>query len=173
MWQRLAGADAVPLPEFCAQHPCALEATGRWREAAEAWRAHGCPFETARALMQGDESAQREALAALEALGARPLVERVRRRLRAAGARGLPRGPRESTQQHPAGLTSREVAVLALLASGLRNKEIAQRLHRSPRTIDHHLQAVFAKLAVSSRLEAVSAARRLGVVETQPTRTHP
>jgi DNA-binding CsgD family transcriptional regulator len=171
MWQRLTAADALPVPTFCANHPCALEATGRWREAAEAWRTCGCPFETARALMQGDESAQREALAALEALGAQPLAERVRQRLRAAGARGLPRGPRESTQQHPAGLTSREVAVLALLASGLRNKEIAQRLHRSPRTIDHHLQAVFAKLAVGSRLEAVSAARRLGVVDTLPART--
>lgn len=171
MWRRLAAADAPPMPAFCADHPCALEATGRWREAAEAWRASGCPFETARALMQGDESAKRAALAALEALGARPLAERLRRQLRAAGARGLPRGPRESTQQQPAGLTSREVAVLALLASGLRNKEIAQRLHRSPRTIDHHLQAVFAKLAVSSRLEAVSAACRLGVVELQPART--
>jgi ATP/maltotriose-dependent transcriptional regulator MalT len=170
MWQRLAGADAVPVPEFCAQHPCVLEATGRWREAAEAWRAHGCPFETARALMQGDEGAQREALAAFEALGARPLAERVRRRLREMGARDLPRGPRESTRQHPAGLTSKEVAVLALLASGLRNKEIAQRLHRSPRTVDHHLQAIFAKLAVSSRLEAVSAAQRLGVVPPQPAR---
>jgi DNA-binding CsgD family transcriptional regulator len=168
MWQRLAADDPSPVPAFCADHPCALEATGRWREAAEAWRACGCPFETARALMLGDESAQREALAALEALGARPLAERVRQRLRAAGARGLPRGPRQSTQQHPAGLTSREVAVLALLAAGLRNKEIADRLHRSPRTIDHHLQAVFAKLAVSSRLEAVSAARRLGVVDNRP-----
>ena len=171
MWHRLTSADPLPVPAFCADHPCALEATGRWREAADAWRTHGCPFETARALMQGDERAQREALAALETLGARPLAERVRRRLRAAGARGLPRGPRESTQQHPAGLTNREVAVLALLASGLRNKEIAQRLHRSPRTIDHHLQAVFAKLAVGSRLEAVSEARRLGVVATQPART--
>ncbi len=173
MWQRLAAADASPVPAFCADHPCALEATGHWCEAAEAWRACGCLFETARALMQGDESAQRKALAALEAMGARPLAERVRRRLRAAGARGLPRGPRESTQQYPAGLTSREVAVLALLASGLRNKEIAERLHRSPRTIDHHLQAVFAKLSVSSRLEAVSAARQLGVVDTQPARTQP
>jgi DNA-binding CsgD family transcriptional regulator len=171
MWQRLTAADDSPVPGFCADHPCALEAGGRWREAAETWRTNGCPFETARALMQGDESAQREALAALEALGARPLAERVRLRLRAAGARGLPRGPRESTRQHPAGLTSREVAVLELLASGLRNKDIAQRLHRSPRTIDHHLQAVFAKLAVSSRLEAVSVARRLGVLETQQTRT--
>jgi DNA-binding NarL/FixJ family response regulator len=84
--------------------------------------------------------------------------------LRAAGVRGLPRGPRASTQQHPAGLTSKEVAVLALLAAGLRNKEIALRLARSPRTIDHHLEAIFAKLGVATRAEAVSAAFRVGIV---------
>jgi len=46
--------------------------------AADAWRALGCRFECARALSQGDEAAQREALALFEALGARPMVERVR-----------------------------------------------------------------------------------------------
>ena len=107
--------------------------------------------------------AQREALALFEELGARPMVERVRHRLRAAGARGLPRGPRRSTREHPAGLTSKEVAVLELLAAGLRNKEIALRLHRSARTVDHHLVAIFVKLGVATRAEAVSAAYRLGV----------
>jgi DNA-binding NarL/FixJ family response regulator len=153
----------VELPEFCAQHPFALEAAGRWQEAVAAWRALGCPFETARALAAGDEAAQREALAIFESLGARPMIERVRHKLRAAGVRGLPRGPRETTQKHPAGLTSKEVAVLALLARGLRNKEIGQRLNRSARTVDHHLAAIFAKLGVATRAEAVSAAYRLGV----------
>jgi DNA-binding CsgD family transcriptional regulator len=162
-WCRRRDAQ-TEIPAFCAQHPCALEAAGRWQEAAQAWRALGCPFETARALADGDEAAQREALAAFEWLGARPMVERVRRRLRAAGVRGLRRGPRSSTQQHPAGLTSKEVAVLALLAAGLRNKEIALRLSRSARTIDHHLEAIFAKLGVATRAEAVSAAYRLGVM---------
>ncbi len=54
--------------------------------------------------------------------------------------------------------------MLALLAHGLRNKEIGQRLHRSARTIDHHLAAIFAKLDVSTRAEAVSAAYRLGII---------
>ena len=117
-----------------------------------------------RALAEGDENAQREALATFESLGARPLVERVRHRLRAAGVRRLPRGPRSSTQQHPPGLTRKEVAVLALLASGLRNKETAQRLSRSSRTIDHHLEAIFAKLGVATRAEAVGAAYQLGVM---------
>lgn len=164
-WQ---GNKAVPaeLPEFCAQQPFALEAAGHWQEAAVAWRALGCPFETARALAGGDEAAQREALAIFESLGARPMIEHVHHKLRAAGVRGLPRGPRETTLKHPAGLTSKEVAVLALLAHGLRNKEIGQRLHRSARTIDHHLAAIFAKLDVATRAEAVSAAYRLGVIST-------
>jgi DNA-binding CsgD family transcriptional regulator len=163
LWQRRGDAQ-TEIPAFCAQHPCALEAAGRWHEAAQAWRARGCPFEAARALADGDEAAQREALAGFEWLGAQPMVERVRRRLRAAGVRALPRGPRASTQRHPAGLTSKEVAVLALLAAGLRNKEIALRLSRSARTVDHHLEAIFAKLGVATRAEAVSAAYRLGVV---------
>ena len=164
LWCRLGGDEATPIPDFCAEHPFALEAAGRWQDAADAWRSLGCPFETARALAQGDEPAQRQALAMFEALGARPMVERVRHRLRAAGVRGLPRGARRSTREHPAGLTDKEVAVLELLAAGLRNKEIALRLHRSARTVEHHLAAIFVKLGVATRAEAVSAAYRLGVV---------
>jgi DNA-binding CsgD family transcriptional regulator len=167
--QRASGTMPIPFPEPCARNPFALEAAGAWREAAEAWRAVGCPFETARSLAEGDEPAQKEALGILESLGARPMVERVRHKLRAAGVRGLARGPRETTKSHPAGLTSKEVAVLLLLADGLRNKEIAQRLSRSARTIDHHLAAIFAKLGVNTRAEAVSAAHRLGVVPNTGT----
>jgi DNA-binding CsgD family transcriptional regulator len=167
LWRR-RGEAAVDIPAFCEREPFALEAAGRWREAAQAWRTLGCPFETARTLADGDQNAQREALAAFEALGARPMIERVRQRLRAAGVRGLPRGPRSSTREHPAGLTSKEAAVLALLAAGLRNKEIAARSSRSVRTIDHHLEAIFVKLGVTTRAEAVSAAYRLGVVTTHP-----
>jgi DNA-binding CsgD family transcriptional regulator len=167
LWCR-RGEAGVAIPAFCEGHPFALEAAGRWQEAAQSWRSLGCPYEAARALADGGEIAQREALATFESLGARPMVERVRHRLRAAGVRGLPRGPRSSTQQHPAGLTSKEVAVLVLVASGLRNKEIAMRLSRSSRTIDHHLESIFSKLGVATRAEAVSAAYRLGVVATDP-----
>ena len=167
LWCRRGGAD-VTIPEFCADHSCALEAAGRWQQAAEAWRGSGCPFETARALADGDENAQREALAIFESLGARPMVERVRLRLRDAGVRGVPRGPRSSTRQLAAGLTSKEFAVLLLLAAGLRNKEITERLSQSARTIDHHMESIFAKLAVTTRAEAVSAAYRLGIVAADP-----
>lgn len=165
-WQ---GDGSLPggLPDFCAEKPFALEISGRWQAAAAAWRALSCPFEAARALAEGEEADQREALAIFESFSARPMIERVRHRLRAAGVRGLTRGPRDSTQNHPAGLTTREVEVLALLARGLRNKEIGQRLNRSARTIDHHLAAIFTKLEVATRAEAVSAAYRLGVLSSQ------
>jgi predicted ATPase/DNA-binding CsgD family transcriptional regulator len=107
----------------------------------------------------GDTDRQAMSLARL----AHSLV--IRHKLRASGARGLPRGPRESSLKHPAGLTTKEVAVLALLSQGLRNKEIAQRLNRSTRTIDHQIAAIFSKLDVATRAQAVSAAFRLGVVK--------
>jgi DNA-binding CsgD family transcriptional regulator/tetratricopeptide (TPR) repeat protein len=171
LWCRLGSTEATPIPDFCAEHPFAVEAAGRWQDAADAWRSLGCPFETARALTQGDEPAKRRALAMFEALGARPMVERVRQRLREAGVRGLPRSARRSTREHPAGLTDKEVAVLELLAAGLRNKEIASRMHRSARTVEHHLAAIFVKLGVATRARAVSAAHRLGIVATEAART--
>jgi DNA-binding CsgD family transcriptional regulator len=161
---RPPAAGGAAIPPLGADSPFAIEAAGRWQEAAAAWRALGCPYETARALSGGDETAQREALAAFESLGARPMAERVRRGLRSAGVRRLPRGPLASTRTHAAGLTSKELAVLALLSTGLRNKEIALRLSRSTRAIDHHLQSIFAKLGVGTRAEGVSAAYRFGMV---------
>jgi len=167
-WRSRARASpSAQVPEFCAGNPFTLEAIGRSREAATAWRDLGCPYEQARALSQGDELQKREALEILESLGARPLAERVRHELRALGVRGLRRGPRDSTRRHPAGLTGREVDVLVLLSEGLRNKDIAQRLHRSVRTIDHHVAGIFAKLAATNRAEAVIAAHRLGLVNDE------
>ncbi|MBX3606984.1 MAG: AAA family ATPase [Piscinibacter sp.] len=148
-------------PADCAA-PYALEIAGRWRDAADAWQRLGCPYEQARALAEGDAAAQQEALAGFDRLGAQPAAEALRRRLREAGVRGVPRGARATTRSHPCGLTSAEMRVLTLLAQDLRNTDIAARLHRSVRTVDHHVAAVLAKLAVSSRLEAVRRAEREG-----------
>jgi DNA-binding NarL/FixJ family response regulator len=53
--------------------------------------------------------------------------------------------------------------VLVLVAEGLQNAEIADRLVVSPKTVDHHVSAILAKLGVSSRREAGAEAVRLGV----------
>lgn len=158
-WLHKVGALDVA-PRFCAR-PYALQIEGHWREAAAAWAARGCPYERARALADGDVPAQREALALFEQLGATIDAERLRKTLQAAGVRGVPRGRRASTRAHPFGLTPREAEVLCLLCEGLSNAGIAARLHRSVRTIDHHLAAILAKLGVGSRTEAISAAMRL------------
>ena len=60
-----------------------------------------------------------------------------------------------SAPEHPASLTSREVEVLGLVAQGLTNAQVAQRLFISPRTIDTHLTSIYHKLGVSSRAAAM------------------
>ncbi len=144
-----------------------LHITGRWREAAEAWRALGCPYEQALALATGDEAAQREALALFDDLGARPAARRLRRTLRQSGARGLPVGPRSARRNDPAGLTPRQNQVLTLLAEGLSNGEIAERLQTSTKTVEHHVGAILAALNADSRLRAVRVARERGLLAVE------
>ena len=143
--------------------PYALQISGDWRGAAASWERLGCPYEQARALADGDPPAQQQALLILDKLGARPAAEALRKQLQSAGVKGVLRGARPSTRSHSHGLTTREVEVLLLLCQGLRNAEIAARLSRSVRTVDHHLASVFAKLGVDSRLAAIQAAQRAGL----------
>lgn len=161
MWK----GGALVVPAACAELPYAVQVEGQWREAASRWAALGCPFEQAMALVEGNEAAMRQALAIFERLGATTAATMCRERLREAGARRVPRGPRASTLGNPSGLTTRELEVLKLLVKGLPNAEIALCLVRSEKTVDHHVSAILAKLSVRSRTEAVIAAHRLGLVD--------
>src|SRR5215510_3486825 len=162
-WIWRAGG-AVEISEKIAA-PYALQMSGNWRAAAEAWKQVGCPYEEAIALADGDETAQCAALAIFERLGAGPAAERLRHVLRSSGVHGIPRGPRPSTRQNPAGLTTRQMEVLALMAQGLGNAEIAERLFTSTRTIDHHVSTILAKLEARTRAEAVSHAFQSGLLK--------
>jgi DNA-binding CsgD family transcriptional regulator len=144
--------------------PFALEMSGDWRAAAALWEHLGCPYEQALALLDGDETAQREALILFERLGASPAAEITRQRLREAGVRGFPRGPQRAARENPYGLTPRQLEILLLLAEGLRNSEIAERLSTTSKTVEHHVTAVLAKLQARSRSEAVSIAHTAGLI---------
>ena len=69
------------------------------------------------------------------------------------------------TVDAPVTLTPREMDVIRLLAEGLSNKEIAQRLFVSPRTVNYHLDNIYSKLGVNSRTEAAIYALRHGWVQ--------
>jgi DNA-binding CsgD family transcriptional regulator/tetratricopeptide (TPR) repeat protein len=163
-WRRRAGIEEDPPP--LAAEPWALELEGDWKRAAERWAEIGCPYEAALALAgAGEEEALLPALDDLRRLGAMPAASLVARRLRELGVRGLPRGPRRATRANPAGLTARELEVLNLVAGGLRNSEIADRLFVSQRTVDHHVSAILRKLGARSRAEASVEAVRLGLAQ--------
>ncbi len=162
-WRRRAGVDESTPPG--AAEPYALELAGDFTGAAELWEQIGCPYEAALALAGADDdNALRRSLDQLQRLGAQPAATIVGRRLRERGARGLPRGPRAATRQNPANLTARELDVLELVAEGLRNAQIAERLFLSEKTVGHHVSAILRKLGAHTRGEASAEAVRLGIV---------
>jgi DNA-binding NarL/FixJ family response regulator len=78
--------------------------------------------------------------------------------------REVPTTTPSSAAEHPAGLTSREVEVLGLVAEGLTNAQVAQRLYLSPRTIQRHLNSIYHKLGVGSRTAATRFALEHNIV---------
>ena len=159
-WAAVAGLD-VPWDGW-APAPYAAMLRRDWAAAAAAFGEIGWGYD--RGLMLSlcdDEASLREALAIARRLGAGPLAERATRRMRRLGVT-VPRGPRAATRGNPAGLTARQLEVLALLVDGLTNAEIAERLVISPRTAEHHVAAVLDKLGADNRQDAARRAAELG-----------
>ena len=139
----------------------AAAAARHLRRAASAWLELGAVYPAARARVGlaaalgargDDEGADRELAAAREAfesLGAEGDLARLRATGRGAAA--------------PAGLTSRELEVLAGISGGESNRAIALRLGISVRTVDRHVSNVLDKLGVASRAEAAAFAARHGL----------
>ena len=97
-------------------------------------------------------------LALYTELGATWDARRVRSRLRELGVR------RRLVTAEPetsgwAAMTAAELAVARLVAEGLTNREVAERLFVSPHTVNSHLRHVFSKLGINSRVELARLAR--------------
>jgi ATP/maltotriose-dependent transcriptional regulator MalT len=150
------GAVAGVVVEFEGMAPKPHQAMieGDWARAAEAFGDVGWEYSRALMLSLLDMTeALSEAIVVARRLRARPLEERVSRRMRELGVI-VPRRRQKATLANPANLTQRQTEVLALLADGLTNAEIAEKLYVSTRTAEHHVEAIFTKLGVSSRREA-------------------
>ncbi|MGW7047851.1 helix-turn-helix transcriptional regulator [Streptomyces avermitilis] len=101
------------------------------------------------------------ALAAFEHFGAPQCATQARAELRVLGGLGglgglgEPSAPARGADDLTARLTAQQLMVARMAAEGATNREIAARLLLSPRTIDHHLRGVFARLGIRSRIELV------------------
>ena len=106
-----------------------------------------------------------EALGSARSLGARPLAARAAAELRAVEGGSAAAGARTPTH----GLTRRELQILRRVAAGRTNRQIAEELVLSPRTIEMHAQNAFHKLGARSRAEASARAAALGLLEPAET----
>ena len=163
----------------------------RWAEAAGAWDGLGCPWPAAYARWRLAEAllergAPREeavvplrrAWVTARGLGARPLLaeaELLARRARIAlTPEPVAAGAADSEAAQPTapgdelGLTPREREVLALVAEGRTNRQIAEALFISDKTSSVHVSNILAKLGVANRAEAAAAVHRLGLIPPTP-----
>jgi DNA-binding CsgD family transcriptional regulator/tetratricopeptide (TPR) repeat protein len=138
--------------------------TGRHEESAAWWHRAGAVFDEAMARVDSAEpEEQSRGVQLLDLLGATATADRVRLDMRRAGVLQLPHRPRTATLANPAGLTNRQLDVAKLVARGLTNAEIADRLYISPKTADHHVSAVLTKLGVPSRRAVIAQADDMGL----------
>jgi DNA-binding NarL/FixJ family response regulator len=162
------GTDAVQAAERCAAAAIALaagrpdEACRAFEDAMELHRRSAAPFDAAQAqigLATALAAAQRPAAALEHALAASDVFEGLgaASAARASGALVARLGGQAAAAKR-AGLTAREVEVLRLVAAGLSNPQIAERLVISEHTVHRHLANVFVKLGVPSRAAAVAVA---------------
>ena len=158
-WMWRAGEHDIPLHRLA--RPYTLMIRGDCLAAALEWEQIGCPFERALALAEGDEPAKLKALAIFERLGARPAADILRQELQARGVKYLPGKARPVRQKYPSDLTTRELEVLQLIAEGLSNPSIAEKLMISVGTVKAHTGSIYSKLGVNNRVQALSRARDL------------
>src|SRR5215207_6625582 len=181
-----SGREGAPPPEAVVHGSvCTAEAAraehravaADWSAIAGRWADLELPLEEAYARLREAEclvlDGEREraaetlahALAIAGACGAAWLAEQLAglaRRARLAPASVEPAVVMDANER--LGLTERELAVLELLALGMTNRQIGERLFMATKTASVHVSRILAKLDVGSRVEAATAAQRLGLV---------
>ena len=162
-WLKKARKQDVNIAEV--YEPYRLLRLGKAAAAGLFWQNLGCPYEQALALFEGTEDNKRMALSIMKQLGADAVYNKLKMEMRSSGIRKIPRGLRESTINNPSLLTNRELDVLLLLKNNLQNKDIAQTLFLSTRTVDHHISSILFKLDANSRAKAVAEAASLGIIK--------
>ena len=161
-WLRKTGKDYLLAgePEADEKIPPAT-----FMDEVKLWEDWGCPYEHALALFEGDDVDKKTALLMIRGLGGDAVYEKMKLEMRASGIKSIPRGIRKTTQSNAAHLTEREIDVLLLLKEGMQNKEIADRLFISAKTVDHHISALLFKLDVNTRTKAVQEAIQLEIIK--------
>jgi DNA-binding CsgD family transcriptional regulator len=179
VWPATPPLETLAYRDACKAEAARAEGTAvasDWAALADRWCALGLRLEEAYArlreaecgLLAGARKPAEEALAAGLWITRHCGAGWLQQQLEELGRRGrlTPTAPTpaEPAVERPLGLTERELAVLRLVALGKTNREIGQQLFMAHKTASVHVSRILAKLDVSSRVEAATAAQRLGLV---------
>ena len=141
-----AGRASARSRRWRVAEPYRLELAGEPEAAARVWAELGCPYDAALARLESDARTSCGSATTSSSGSARVSRPPMPRGFCASAGRATcAEGPRAPTRANPAGLTGRQLEVLGLLAEGLRNGQIADRLVLSPKTVDHHVSGDPAK----------------------------
>jgi DNA-binding CsgD family transcriptional regulator/tetratricopeptide (TPR) repeat protein len=162
-WLKKARGQSLPMKELYEGYD--ISSSEKSENAARLWKKIGCPYNEALVLFEGGDEDKRKAITIVQGLGASAVYQKMKSEMRSSGIKKIPRGLRESTKSNPLQLTNRELDVLQLLQKGVQNKEIAESLFISPKTVDNHISSILFKLDVNSRGKAVGTAIQLGILK--------
>ena len=182
-WRGTAPPETLAYREACvaeAARAAGTAAASDWAAVAKRWTRLGMPLEEAYARLREAEclvlDRKRNLAQDVVATGLRITTDAgagwLRDQLEALARRAQLSVPAEAARNGKAadttmdrlGLTARELAVLELVARGMTNRQIGEQLFMSQKTASVHVSRILAKLEVRSRVEAATAAQRLGIV---------
>lgn len=163
LWGKRLKFDISGLITNDMSHPFHLELSGQHKEAAKIWEKIGAPYNQSLALIndtspQSDQSLIK-AITVLQSINAKIVLDKA---IALAQSRGITaklpktkRGPYHAARTHPLGLTKKEQQILILMTKGHSNRNIAELISRSQRTIEHHVSSILKKLNVANRTDAI------------------